>query len=451
MSMLPFMSSLLSLNKLNAAAGSALNLSASNDYRALVCVLLAGGNDSYNMLVPRGDGEYATYATTRSNLALPQESILPLSQSLQTGLDLGIHPSMPEIKQLYDQQKVSFIANVGTLVEPTTRDQINNQQVRLPVGLFSHSDQAMQWQTSVPQDREALGWGGKMADLLTSMNENDNISMNISLSGNNVFQVGQETVQYTINPAAGGAETIFGYNGPGVFEQIQTSVIDNLLEQQYQNIFQQTYANTINTGLRANEEFANAIAGVPPLSTPFNANNELSVNLNMIARTIAARDTLQFRRQVFFVVVGDWDHHDELTNAHAASLTQVSQAFGEFQVALAELGVEDCVTTFSISDFARTLTSNGNGTDHGWGGNAMVMGGAVNGGEVFGLYPDLAIQSSLDVGDGVLIPTTSTDEYFAELALWMGVSPNDLSAVLPNIGNFYSPGSPELPIGFMNL
>ncbi|MEL6143014.1 MAG: DUF1501 domain-containing protein, partial [Bacteroidota bacterium] len=396
MSLLPFMSSLLSLNKLNAAAGSALN-SANNDYRALVCILLAGGNDSFNMLVPRGATEHATYANTRSNLALPIESIVPISQTLQTGLDLGIHPAMTEMKQLYDQGKLAFLANVGTLIEPTTLPDVISENARLPVGLFSHADQIQQWQTSVPQDRAAIGWGGKMADLLNAMNENQRISMNISLSGNNVFQSGQQTIEYTINPAVGGAETIYGYNEEGIFEQIQTSAINNLLEQQYQNIFQQTYANTIRQSIDSNEEFANAITNLPPLMTAF-SDNELSTNLNMIARTIAASDTLNFRRQTFFVVYGDWDHHDEVINAHAAGMSVVSRALGEFQTAMEELGVADCVTTFGISDFARTATSNGNGSDHGWGGHVFAMGDAVNGGEVYGLYPEVGIQTSLDVG-----------------------------------------------------
>ncbi|MEM1358700.1 MAG: DUF1501 domain-containing protein [Bacteroidota bacterium] len=450
MGMLPFLSSWLSLNQLNAAAGAALNPMVDNDYRALVCVLLAGGNDSYNMLVPRGSSEHATYATTRSNLALPQANILPLATSLQTGLDLGIHPSMPEVQGLYEQGKLAFIANVGTLIEPTTKVQIEAGGHRLPVGLFSHADQIQQWQTSVPQGREAIGWGGKLADLLNSMNDNENISMNVSLSGNNVFQAGRQTVEYSVNAAAGGAQTIYGYGEPGFFQQIQTTAIDNLLEQEYQNIFQQTYANTIKVGLAANSEFAEAVGNVPPLSTRFSG-GYFSQNLEMIARTMAARDTLGFKRQVFFVTIGGWDHHDEVIDAQAGMLRGVSLGLAEFQAAMAELGLEDCVTTFTISDFARTLTSNGNGSDHGWGGNVLAMGGAVRGGEVYGLYPDLGLNSNLDVGSGVLIPTTATDEYFAELALWMGVSPNDLSTVLPNIGNFYSPNTPASPIGFLNL
>ncbi|MEL6667961.1 MAG: DUF1501 domain-containing protein [Bacteroidota bacterium] len=449
MGLLPFFSSWHSLSKLNAAASSNAYTDGDQDYRALVCILLAGGNDSFNMLVPRGNAEYAAYANSRSNLALPQVGLLPLNQTLQTGLDLGLHPAMPEIQSLYDTGQAAFLSNVGTLIEPTTAEQIANFEVRVPVGLFSHSDQIMQWQTSVPQSRAAIGWGGKMADLLAAGNENENISMNISLAGNNVFQAGNETIAYSVSGPQGGAETLFGFGDPSPFEQIRTAAINNLLEQEYQNLFEQSYVNTINVGQQANSQYAEALQNLPPLTTSFTPGNRLSVDLSLIARTIAAREELQFRRQVFFVVVGGWDHHDEVINIQNQMLGEVSQAIGEFQNAMNELGTTDCVTTFTISDFARTLTSNGNGSDHGWGGNAMIVGGAVNGGEVYGLYPDLGLQSSLDVGDGILIPTTSTDEYFAELALWMGVSPSDLGLVLPNLSNFYSASSNQPPIGFL--
>lgn len=446
MSSIPFYATWLSLSQMNAAAMAANE--DSDDYRAIVCILLGGGNDSFNMLTPRGNGEYNAYAQTRSNLALPQESLLPLSTTLQTGVDLGIHPSMPEVQALYNEGRLAFISNIGTLIEPTSIQKIQSQTAKLPLGLFSHSDQTMQWMTSVPQSRDALGWGGKMADLISYMNENQTMSMNISLSGNNVFQVGNQTIEFTINSESGGANNIEGYKEEDVFNQIRTQAINSLLEAQYQNIFQQAYANTIKVAVNSNELFATALNGVNPLETTFSA-NPFSRDLELIARTISARDTLNMKRQVFFLNYGDWDHHDEVINIHAEMLGTLSRGLAEFQMALDELGVADCVTTFSISDFARTLTSNGNGSDHGWGGNVFVMGNQVNGGEVYGLYPDLGLGNSLDVGDGVLVPTTSTDEYFAELALWMGVSPNDLSAIFPNIGNFYNPAGGSAPIGFL--
>lgn len=444
---LPFYSTWLSLSKMSAAATASAQ--PPEDYRALVCILLSGGNDSFNMLVPRGSTEYQTYARTRSNLALPQNSLLALPTQLQTGLELGVHPAMTEMRQLYQEGQLAFIANIGTLVEPTTREQFDQETVRLPEGLYSHADQMMQWQTSVPQDRSAIGWGGKMADLLGHLNSNQQISMNISLSGNNVFQAGRQTVEYSITPE-GGARMLYGYHQDGLVARIRSRAVDSMLEQEYESIFSRTYMNTVRTGMRANEQFSLALQQTPTFADTFSA-NEFSASLRMIARTIAARESLGMRRQVFFINFGDWDHHDEVINIHNEMMGVVSRGLLEFQTAINQLGVADQVTTFNISDFGRTLTSNGNGSDHGWGGNVFVMGGAVHGGEVYGRYPDLGLNTLLDVGGGVYIPTTSTDEYFAELALWMGVSSNDLPLVLPNIGNFYSPSSEHAPIGFLHL
>lgn len=442
-----FFSTLFNLGMANAAAGrTAKSLGTTNNYKAMVCILLAGGNDSFNMLVPTENNAYNDYANTRSNLALAQNSLLGLTPTGGSQIPLGVHPAMPEVQQLFNSGRLAFVSNVGTLVEPTTLAQFNNGSANLPLGLFSHADQIQQWQTSVPQNRSALGWGGRMADILQGMNNNQNISMSISLSGRNVFQAGNSTSEYTIRPTGTGSIGIEGYNGPSALDQIKTSAVDNLMEQQYTDMFKKTYADVISNAQDTHELFSTAVGGVN-LNTTF-SNTNLSQSMNMIARTIAARNTLDVCRQTFFITFGGWDHHDELTNNQNAMLAVVSQALNEFNNAMNELGVADDVTTFTISDFGRTLTSNGNGTDHAWGGNVMVMGGGVNGGQVYGSYPDLALNNSLDVGNGVLIPTISTDEYFAELAQWFGVSNSDLQNIFPNILNFYTPGS-NPPIGFM--
>ncbi|MEO1588273.1 MAG: DUF1501 domain-containing protein, partial [Bacteroidota bacterium] len=396
-------------------------------------------------LVPTDSSAYNHYTTTRSNQSLAQDSLLSINAS-NVSENYGIHPSMPEVHQMFQQGDLSFIANVGTLVERIPdKSQISNFVGKLPVGLFSHADQIMQWQTSVPQSRAANGWGGRLADLLQASNQSQDISMNISLSGNNVFQSGNQVVGYSITP--GGSIGIRGYNGNNAIDQIRTTAVNNLLERQYQDVFRQSYADITSQSQRNHDLFSAATDQVN-LNTIFSA-NPLSQSMGMIARTIGARDTLGMNRQTFFVTLDGWDNHDELLNSHAALLTYVSQAMGEFNAAMKELGVHDEVTTFTISDFARTLTSNGNGTDHGWGGNVMVMGGTVDGGKIFGEYPTLELNQNLDVGNGVLIPTLSTDEYFAELALWLGVAPSDLPLVLPNIGNFYDPTSGTAPIGFL--
>tara|TARA_Y100000385_G_C13095828_1_gene641243 strand:+ start:1692 stop:3104 length:1413 start_codon:yes stop_codon:yes gene_type:complete len=444
-----FFSTLFNLGMANEAAGRAVAsaYNSSNNYKALVCILFAGGNDSFNMLVPNDTSAYNAYSATRSNQALAKNSLLGLNH-LAGGLPgLGVHPSMPEVQQLYNSGNLAFISNVGTLVEPTNKTQFENGSVSLPLGLFSHADQIQQWQTSVPHTRSSSGWGGRMSDILQSMNNNQNISMNISLSGRNIFQSGNQSSEYTINPSGTGSIGIEGYKGDSALDMIRTTAVDNLLEDQYVDIFKKTYADVTRNAQSSHEQFSSAIGGVN-LNTTFST-SRLSQSMQMVAKTIAARNTLDVCRQTFFITFGGWDHHDELLNNQAGMLTVVSKALSEFNTAMTELGVNDNVTTFTISDFARTLTSNGNGTDHAWGGNVMVMGGKVNGGRTYGSYPNLALNSNLDVGNGVLIPTLSTDEYFAELAQWYGVSNTEINNIFPNLTNFYTVGG-QPPIGFMN-
>lgn len=445
------LSSILNLGVANSLAGMSMPaISGNGNYKAMVCILLAGGNDSFNMLVPRNGSFYTEYANARSNLALSQNDLLSVNYTDANGKQFGLHPSMPEVQSLFNSNKLSFISNVGTLVEPTTKTQYLNNSVSVPVGLLSHADQIQQWQTSIPQTRSSKGWGGRMADILQAGNSNQNISMNISLSGTNIFQVGQSSTEYAIRASAGGSVGINVYEGTSALDMALKSGTESLLAQQYQDIFKSTFTNKITDSQANHEEFSAAISGAPNLSTTF-SDTPLSANMELIAKTIAVRDTLNVSRQTFFINFGGWDHHDNVLSNQESMLSVVSKALSEFQSAIEELGLSDCVTTFTMSDFGRTLTSNGNGTDHAWGGNVMVMGGQVNGGQVFGEYPSLALDGNDDVGGAIMLPTLSTDEYFAELAKWFGVANGDLAYVLPNIGNFYDPNSVALPIGFMNV
>jgi len=445
------LSTILNMGVANSLAGMNVpSLNAGGDYKAMVCILLAGGNDSFNMLVPRNGANYTQYATTRSNLALPQGDLLPLDFTDSNGKQFGVHPSMPEVQSLFNNDKLAFVSNVGTLIEPITKTQYQNGSKPVPVGLLSHADQIQQWQTSIPQTRSSKGWGGRMADILKAGNGNQNISMNISLSGTNIFQVGNNSAEYAIRASAGGSVGISAYDGTSVLDQALKKGAESLLAQQYQDIFKSTFTNKITDSQANHVEFSAAIEQAPVLSTSF-SENAVSANMELIAKTIAVRDVLNVKRQTFFITIGGWDHHDEVLNNQVAMLSVVSKALSEFQTAMEELNLADCVTTFTCSDFGRTLTSNGNGSDHAWGGNVMVMGGSVNGGQVYGNYPSLALNSNDDVGGAILLPTISTDEYFAELSKWFGVSNGDLDYVLPNIGNFYDPTIGSMPIGFMNV
>ncbi|MGJ8652764.1 MAG: DUF1501 domain-containing protein [Opitutaceae bacterium] len=453
-------STLLNLRMANSAAAQSLPVIDPFEYRGLVCLFLAGGNDSYNMLVPKGDTEYDAYAAIRSDLALPKEDLLTINDI--GGLELGVHPSMPEVQSLFESQRLAFVSNVGTLVEPTTLSGYNNGTTPLPRGLFSHSDQVEQWQTSIPDSATGFGWGGRTADLLHSLNDNDKISMSISLNGTNVWQNGHDTAQYQITKNGSIARTYYD-SAPGTeddWNRMTGAAIKSQIDQQYSNLFDQTFANISRGAIDAHENFSSATGAVTTFTSTVHTDsgtdtadeiasiNSLAQYFEMVAKTIAAQGTLGLRRQTFFINVGGWDHHDEVIDTQASMLKVISRCLAYFNDLMVEISMDDKVTLFTASDFARTLTSNGRGSDHAWGGNQIVMGGAVKGQKVYGNYPDLYSGNTLDTGRGRLIPTLSVDEYFAELAAWLGVQTSDLTTVLPNLDRFYTPG-PTAPVGFL--
>jgi len=444
------LSSLVNLKGMAAAAIANSTSLVDPEFKALVCIFMSGGNDSYNMLMPRDTGEYNDYAATRSNIAIPLNEMLPIFPDAAGGRLFGIHPSMVRSQQLFNEGKMAFISNVGTLVEPVTKDQYWNGQGNFPLGLYSHSDQGQQWMTGLPNGRSATGWGGKVADLINDMNNNPNISMNMSMSGTNIFQTGESTVEFTLDPYDG-SSGIYGYGATedwNVFDRMRTKALKSMIDYEYQNMFQKTYIDVIRRSRDGHELFQEAIGNVPAFQTVF-TDNYLSRSFQMAANTIAAHEDLGMKRQIIFIDMGGFDNHDEVLNAQSGLLSELDTALGEFQDALEEVGLANQVTTFSLSEFSRTLTSNGNGTDHAWGGNVMVLGGDVIGKRIFGDYPSLALESSLELGSGVILPQMSADQYFAELALWFGVNPSDLPLIFPTLTNFYQPGS-GMPIGFLN-
>lgn len=417
-------------------------------YKALVCVLLAGGNDSYNMLVPTDNDQYAEYSGIRSDLALSQSDLLTLPGTTPGGRSYGLHPGMPELQSLFANGDAAMIANVGTLLEAYDATAVENGTAKLPLGLFSHADQIAQWQTAVPDGRIAEGWGGRIADRMQDVNLANGVSMNISLSGSNVFQSGKDVGEYSIAAAGDGAAGLNAYDDGTEFGALKKLMVDNLLAVEQPHILRREYSRRLRASIDAQRVFVEAMQSTPGLTTEFEP-DYFSRSLRQVARVIGARDALGATRQTFFVTVGGWDHHDDVIDNQARMLPMVSAGLASFRDALVELGVFDEVTTFTTSDFGRTLTSNGKGSDHGWGGHHIVMGGAVDGGNIVGDYPILSATSPLDVGRGVYAPTTSVDEYFAELALWFGVPVSELDQVLPNVRNFYAPESAGRPVGFL--
>jgi uncharacterized protein (DUF1501 family) len=442
------------LNLRLAEGIAAASTPAGGDYRALVCLFLAGGNDSFNMLVPREPSAYAAYTASRADLALPATALIDIHP---VGLPpFAVHGLMPEVAALFEAGKAAFLANVGTLIEPVSnRTQVDQTLRRLPLGLYSHSDQLEQWQTGIPQSRSGIGWGGRMADLLKELNPNPVVPMQVSLDGSNVWQTGNTVAEYAITPD--GAVGLTGYNN--AWEPYQdlrnalSAAVDSQLGQHYTNLLAQTFNQTKRQALDAYTVFAAATAPPLPAGITF-PDTYVGQRLAMVARTIQGRSTLGARRQTFFIEWGGWDHHSDVLINQAAMLPEVSAAVGAFQKAMAALGTEDQVTLFTASDFGRTLTSNGRGSDHAWGGNQLVIGGAVKGRRIHGQYPDLHVNpdtgpevNPLDTGRGRFIPTTSCDAFFADLALWLGVSRSNLPLVLPNIGNFYDITRQTPPLG----
>lgn len=422
-----------------------------DDYKALVCVFLAGGNDSFNMLAPVDEElGYPEYLAARGEVALPRTDFTSLGSPLSAldGRTLGLHQEMPELKALFDSNKAAFVSNVGTLVEPVTKTEVLNHGANLPLGLYSHSDQQLHWQSGLPQNRSPVtGWGGRMADFLNDLNGESRVSMNISLAGLNLFQSGETTSVLT--RSSSNVPEIRNWQR-FVFRHKRTAM-ESMLDTEYYNAFEKSFAGGKKDAIAASAEYRLALGGQDPLVTEFNSANRLANQLKAVAETIAARNTLGKKRQTFFVELGGWDHHNGL-DEHPAMLGQVSEAVGQFYQAMVELELADKVTLFTASDFGRTLTPNGNGTDHAWGGHQFVVGGAVDGGKIFGEYPSLDLGNSLDTGRGRFIPTTSVDEYIADLALWMGVSPGSLSEiVLPNLGNFHNVVEDGAPLGLMKV
>lgn len=417
------------------------------DYKALVCILLAGGNDSYNMVVPTDADQYNAYAAIRSDLALPAQDLLSINAVSADGASFGLHPSMSALQQLIGNQDASLIANVGTLLEPFDAAAVASGSARLPVGLFSHADQISQWQTAIPEGRTSVGWAGRIADLGQLSSPTNGIGMNVSLSGSNTFQSGRTTDTFSVSSAGTGAIGINSYGDTDAFGEYRTRVLDQVLQVQQPHALRRAFSQRQRAAIDNQQVFDAAMLQAAALDTGFSS-NPLSAAMRQIARVISVRNEIGANRQTFFVTVGGWDHHDELLDNQTRMLPLVANALLEFRNALTSLDLFDSVATFTISDFGRTMSSNGRGSDHGWGGHHIVMGGGVNGGQIFGQYPALALSGApLDVGRGIYAPTTSVDEYFADLALWFGVTPGDLDTVLPNVRAFYDPASPTPPLG----
>lgn len=431
-----------------AGMGEAAAFSAGSDYKALVCLFMFGGNDHGNTLIPFDPTNYARYAAIRGGsgeeddgIALSRNSLsgtvlMPQNgQTLTDDITYALAPTMPRLKARFDGGVMAPLLNVGPLTRPLTRAQYDVNPQLAPPNLFSHNDQQATWQSFEPEGAP-MGWGGRIGDLAMSANTNSMFTA-INATGNAVFLSGQNVVPYQISTTGA---TLFNpiRNGSLYRSSTAANALDTILRSGSGTFMAADYS-TINARSIQFGQFVNDALDRAALTTDFGSNNNLAAQLQTVARLIASRNSLGVRRQVFLVSMGGFDTHDGLIGTHEALLGQVDFAMDAFYRATVELGVAENVTTFTASDFGRTLTSNGNGSDHGWGSYHFIMGGAVNGGRFYGRAPQVSVTSDDQVGSGRLLPTTSVDEYSATLASWFGVENSELSLVAPNIGRFATP------------
>ncbi len=457
-----------------------------NDYKALVCVFLFGGNDSQNLIIPLG-AEYAGYAAGRGNLAIPAASAIPLSAGI-SGRSFGFHPSMTGLANIFNtDRKLAAITNAGVLLQPTTLAQYK-ANVNNPPQLFSHSDMQSHWQTGRADYPALSGWGGRLGDLIESANGNSKVSVSITAAGQNLLQKGDNAVAYAVSGWSSNRSTIVrrlrsyrdwdNYsasrpNPQAAFENQLNILRANVMEDQWGDAGARTLTtsefvngvlyNLDATGAPVKDASGNvsekfAISPAPPTSfinsSGASQSNRLAGQLRSVANLIAARDALGVKRQIFFVSLGGFDNHGDqfknsnnattpiLSGLHADLLKQLDQAMTWFYNWTVAQGIASNVTSFTMSDFGRTLTSNGAGSDHGWGGHYFALGGAVNGGTLYGgtasgsEFPTVALNGPSDVGQGRLLPVTSVEEYGATFARWMGASTSELSMVFPNLPRY---------------
>ncbi|WP_245932598.1 DUF1501 domain-containing protein [Aquabacterium olei] len=455
---------------LNLAAMGSASAQSAGDQKALVCVYLAGGNDSFNTVLPTDDLSWKNYAQTRTqqpeSIVLPRDKVLALYPAVAYERTIALHPQLKQMQRLFNsERRLAVLANVGTLIEPLSKAQYVQKTRRVPPKLFSHNDQATTWQALGPEGA-SIGWGGRIADIVAGSNSSSLFTA-ISAAGNTVWLSGSSVRQYQLGLSG---PVTYGYRvgsdgRPTLNSNVAADVLIRVAKRDNIGPFGADLSSVAARSISAEQTLRSALPSsadsrlgvdsemnyISPVTGQTRV-NPLARQLRVIARMLAARDTLGLKRQVFFVQAMGFDTHDGQMNRHAELLSSLDHAFNYFDETLGRLNMRDSVTTFTASDFGRTFTSNGDGTDHGWGGHHFIMGGAVKGGRVLGELPVLGTKNLSDnwfdsspnqVFNGALLPTTSVEQYGAAMARWMGIADSQLSSVFPNIGNFSSSGIPS--------
>jgi uncharacterized protein (DUF1501 family) len=425
---------------LNLATMAEAAAATASDYKALVCVFLYGGNDYGNTLIPVDTNHYPLYKAQRPALAISAEALAattlsPIAPPLDRNgepYSYALAPGLLPLMPLWQAGQMAVMLNVGTLIQPTTKAQYLAKSVKLPPKLFSHNDQQAYWQASAPEGAPS-GWGGRIGDLLQSGNGLSTFTC-VNVSGNAVFVSGGNAAQYQVSTS--GSVAINGIKSALYGSTVASDALRTLLTNPRSNWFEAEYGRVSRRSIDANEVLSKALAGAPSFATNFPSGNSLADQLKLVARMIVSADAIQAKRQVFFVSLGGFDNHDGILTVHPGLMDKVGQALSAFYSVLSAQGVAQQVTSFTSSDFGRTLAGNNDGSDHGWGSMHFVVGGAVRGQRFYGTAPIVANNGADDVGQGRLLPSTSVDQYAATLAKWFGLSDSQLLDILPSLVNF---------------
>lgn len=403
-------------------------------YKALVCVFLFGGNDSANMLIPLAGDSLSHYLAARQTLAVT--GALPITPITAVKDGIGLHPSLSPLQSLFSGGQLAVVGGVGALQRPTTAAEVKNGSAILPANLYSHNDQQATWMRGQEPMLLNRGWGAQMLELLQSTPDFSSV---ISLAGSNLWQRGQLLQPFGMS--ANGVPSLAAHNGTSSRAQLIKKLQASLLGQQSDPLAN-LYAQSNSAAQARGALVADALTQAPAMSTPFAADINLAQQLKMVAKLISVQAKFGVGRQVFFVSMGGFDTHDAQNTVHPTLLANLGAALASFYQATTELGVAEQVTTFTMSDFGRTLSSNGDGTDHGWAGNQLVLGGAVKGREIYGQLIEQRLGSAFDVGGGRMIPTTANAQMFASLASWFGLSDSQRLQVFPALSAFSASALP---------
>ena len=422
------------LQLIQAAMAAEQDYSALEDHKSLVCVFLFGGNDSFNMVVPYEQNAYQQYANSRNAMALDRNTLLPLK-----GDAFAFHPAMPGLQSLYNDDKLGVVANVGALIEPVTKSAYMNETARVPADLFSHSHQQEFWETgaTATSSIHPPGWGGRMMDMLVTANTNPSEAALFSLAGNSLWQRGEKPLAFVLNPYSGVNQLeAFTPNNWPLWNDGRVQAWQKIKQLPSSSLLTQHLRDTIISKETRISQLLSSIAQAQEITTEF-PEGELALQLKMVAKMISIREALGMKRQIFFVGIGGWDTHGNQLGDHATQLAKLNGALTSFYQSTVDLGVADSVTTFTASEFGRTYSNNGDGTDHAWAGHNLVMGGAVQGGMIHGDMPDTSLGGPDDTDEtGRFIPKYGIDQYGATLAQWMGMSLSDVHQIFPNLKNF---------------